>query len=90
MTTATILPSPLVGTWKLVSFQFEVEGGHERRDVYDEHPNGFLIVTGERRMMALLTAGDRTRVARIGALFDRMMAYSGRYRVQGASCLGGH
>ena len=39
--------NPLVGTWKLVSFQFEAEGSNERLDVYDEHPVGFIILTAD-------------------------------------------
>jgi hypothetical protein len=42
---STNAPNLLVGAWKLVSFQFESEGSDERRDVYDEHPQGFAILT---------------------------------------------
>lgn len=73
--------NPLLGTWKLTSFQFETEDGGERRDVYDAHPVGFLILT-ERRFTAILTAGDQPRDAEGAVLFDRMMAYSGPYRVE--------
>jgi hypothetical protein len=72
----------IVGSWKLVSFQFESEGSGERFDAYDEHPEGFAIFT-EARVLFLLTAGDRLATAPADELFDRMMAYSGRYRVQG-------
>ena len=30
--------NPLVGAWKLISFQFESEGTDERFDAYDKHP----------------------------------------------------
>ena len=83
MTQAASAPNPLIGTWKLVSFQFETEGSNERRDAYDGHPSGFIIITPDGRLMALLTAGDRARDAPRGSLFDRMMAYSGRYRLEG-------
>jgi hypothetical protein len=72
---------PLLGTWKLVSFQVVPEDGGERRDVYDAHPRGFLILT-DRRFTAVLTAGDQPREADSAALFDRMTAYSGVYRVE--------
>jgi hypothetical protein len=49
----------LVGTWRLVSFHVETEGSNEQRLWWDEHPVGFVIFTGEGRMLALLTAGDR-------------------------------
>ena len=35
MTPLPGVPNPLVGTWKLVSFQFEAEGSNEQLDVYD-------------------------------------------------------
>jgi Lipocalin-like domain len=78
-------PSAVIGTWKLVSFQFESEGSDERSDVYDEHPVGFLILTADGRAIALLTAGTRLPDMAADVLFDRMMAYSGRYRLQGDS-----
>ena len=70
----------LVGTWRLVSFHVETEGSNEQRLWWDEHPVGFVIFTGEGRMLALLTAGDRIA----SATADRTMcAYSGRYHVEG-------
>lgn len=84
MTQSAGVPNAIVGTWKLVSFQFESENSDERSNVYDEHPVGFLILTAEGRAMALLTAGTRPDMA-AGVLFDRMMAYSGHYRLQGDS-----
>ena len=83
MTQTAAAPNPLVGTWKLVSFQYEDEGTNERRDAYDEHPSGYIIITPDGRIMTLLTASDRELDASAGALFDRMMAYSGRYRLEG-------
>ena len=71
-------PNPLVGTWKLVSFEFEAEGSNEQLDVYDEHPVGFIIFTADWRVLALVTASERADDETARALFDRMMAYSGR------------
>jgi len=79
--------NPLVGTWKVVSFQFEFEGTDERRDVYDEHPTGFIIITADGRMMTVVTASNRSRDAAPSVLLDSMTAYSGRYRLQGEDCL---
>jgi Lipocalin-like domain len=69
----------------MVSFQVEAEGTSERRSVYDDHPMGFLIITTDGRMMALITAGARAQDGKPSALFESMMAYSGRYRLQGDS-----
>jgi Lipocalin-like domain len=79
--------NPLVGVWKIVSFQVEIDDAKERRDVYDERPSGFLIITDEGRMMALITAGDRANDAPPEALFDCMTAYSGRYRLSSDSLI---
>lgn len=51
-----------IGVWRIVAFQFAGDDG-KRRDIYDENPSGFLIITAEGRLMALVTAGDRPRDA---------------------------
>jgi hypothetical protein len=81
MTSTTNMAASLIGAWKLLSFQFEEEGGTERHHVYDEKPTGVLIFTPAGRMMGLLTAGTRDQ-ADNRALFDTLMAYSGRYKLQ--------
>jgi hypothetical protein len=77
--------NPLVGTWKVVSFQFEFEEASRRSDVY-EKPCGFIIVTADGRFTAILADGARSPSDAPNMLFDRMMAYSGRYRLQGDDC----
>jgi hypothetical protein len=72
-----------VGTWKVVSFQFEVEGTGDRRNAYDAHPVGVIVITAEGRLLTLLTASDRAPTAAASDLFDNMMAYSGLFRLQG-------
>jgi lipocalin-like protein len=74
--------NPLVGVRRVVAFQFEGDDG-KRHNIYDQHPTGFLIVTAEGRMMALVTAGDRPSDASAEVLLNRMTAYSGHYRMQG-------
>jgi hypothetical protein len=82
--THSIDASTLIGTWKLVSFAFVTEDGSQSGNVFDEYPIGYLILTG-KRMMTLLTAGSRTPDSDGAALFNSMMAYSGKYRVEGDS-----
>ena len=76
--------NPLVGVWRIAAFKFETEGAKEQRDIYDQHPSGFLIITAEGRVMALITAGERASNASPDTLFGSMTAYSGQYRLQGA------
>ena len=54
--------------------------------MYDEHPVGFVIFTADWRVLALVTASERADDETARALFDRMMAYSGRYRLRVDGC----
>jgi hypothetical protein len=75
----------LVGIWKLVSWQVVVEG-ERPKDVFGAHPKGFLILTREGRSIALTTAEERRPGMGDGeraALHKSMVAYSGKYRVEG-------
>ena len=69
----------LVGGWKITAFQVEPKGS-EWRNIYDEHPSGYLIMSGEGRMTTLLTAGQRAPDAPSYVLFKTLNGYSGRYR----------
>jgi hypothetical protein len=75
----------LVGTWKLASCVMEdVETG-EQRPVWGEHPNGYLVLTSSR-WIVVQTAEGRTVAntdAERSAAFGSMLAYSGKYRVEG-------
>jgi len=77
-------PHPLVGTWKLVSWQVITEGAAQ--DVFGPSPNGYLVLTPEGRSIVLTTAQERKGGmdgARRAALHKSMLAYSGRYRLEG-------
>jgi hypothetical protein len=75
----------LLGVWKLESHYMESRTG-EKKNFFGEKPNGYLIFTSQKRMMALLTAEGRknpdTDEDRIAAFWS-MSAYSGIYRVEG-------
>jgi hypothetical protein len=77
---------PLVGNWKLVSWQVIAEDGTPH-DVFGASPSGYLVLTPEGRSIVITTAagrkggmGDVDRAA----LHKTMLAYSGRYRVEGS------
>jgi hypothetical protein len=74
----------LVGNWRLVSSQAIVDG--QAHDLFGPDPKGYLILTPQGRLCALTTAAyrkpgddDKERAA----LHRSMMAYTGRYRVEG-------
>jgi hypothetical protein len=75
----------IVGTWKLVSVNYEDVANKERTPIYGEHPRGIQIATPHGRWLALMTGEDRiipkTDAERAQALTS-MIAYTGRYRVE--------
>jgi Lipocalin-like domain len=80
----------IVGTWALVSVVYEDTATGERAPVYGEHPRGIQIATPEGRWLALMTGEDRpipkTDADRVQAL-KTMIAYTGRYRVEGGQVI---
>ena len=75
----------LIDTWKLVSWQVIV-ANQPPQNVFGSHPKGFLILTREGRSMVLTTADNRERGiddTERAALHRSMLAYSGKYRIEG-------
>jgi len=74
----------IVGTWALVSVNYEDQTTGERTPVYGEYPKGIQIATAHGRWLALMTGENRpipqTDADRVQAL-KSMIAYTGRYRV---------
>ena len=78
-------PEDLIGVWKLVSWQVIVEN-QPPQNVFGLHPKGYLVLTREGRAIVLTTAENRTPgmgEAERAELHKSMLAYSGRYRVEG-------
>jgi hypothetical protein len=78
--------TPLIGVWKLLSYQTEFQDGTPKRATFGEHPSGYIIFTGEGRMMAVLEAEARkvpSSDAERAALLRSMFAYTGKYRMDG-------
>jgi hypothetical protein len=74
----------LIGNWKIVSWQVVV--GNETQNPFGSHPKGYLILTREGRAMAINTADNRKAGpsdAERAALHKSMLAYSGKYRIEG-------
>ncbi len=75
----------LIGTWKLVSWQVIVEN-EAPQNVFGSNPKGYLVLTREGRSIVLTTAGNRKGGmgdAERAALHKSMVAYSGKYRIEG-------
>jgi Lipocalin-like domain len=76
----------LVGVWKLLSYQTEFQDGSPKRAMFGEHPSGYIIFTSEGRLMAVIEAEGRKAPSTDSdraALLKSLIAYSGKYRVEG-------
>jgi hypothetical protein len=86
----TELRRQIVGTWTLVSVVYEDVATRARTPVYGEHPKGIQIATPQGRWLALMTGENRpipkTDADRAQAL-KSMIAYTGRYRVEGGKVI---
>ena len=74
----------LIGNWKLISWQVVV--GDETQNPFGTHPKGYLILTREGRAVAITTADNRktgSGDAERTALHKSMLAYTGKYRIEG-------
>jgi len=77
--------SPLIGNWKLVSLQTILDNAPPK-DMLGARPKGVLILTREGRMAAIITAEGRkagTADVEQVELYKSMIAYSGKYIVDG-------
>ena len=77
---------PIIGTWILDSIQFEDAHSGEKFNMYGEKPSGYIMINADGHAMALI-ADSNTKPplspADSSALFGKMMAYAGPYRLEG-------
>ena len=77
---------PIIGIWRLVSFEMEYQATGQREKTRGKNPPGYLIFAPEGRMMVVLTNEERkapkTDQDRAD-LFNAMVAYTGMYRIEG-------
>jgi hypothetical protein len=78
--------APLVGLWRLVSFQREYQATGDREFPMGHTPAGYILFLPEGRMAVVITGEGRkaptTDQDRAG-LFTTLVAYTGPYRVDG-------
>ena len=78
--------TPLVGMWRLISFQREYQATGEREYPMGNSPTGYILFLPEGRMAVVITGEGRkvptTDQDRAG-LFNTLVAYTGPYRVDG-------
>ena len=75
----------LTGTWKLVSWLTKFDGG-DTVEPYGPSPKGRLVLTPDSHWIIIFTGANRKPAKTIeekAALLDSMLAYSGKYTVEG-------
>ncbi len=76
----------VVGTWKLVSYEVEVQATGQKAPVMGEKPTGYATFTQEGRVFFVLT-GEARKAAKTdqerAELLSTLIAYTGTYSVEG-------
>jgi hypothetical protein len=76
----------VVGTWKLISYEVEVQATGQKSPVMGEKPTGYATFTPEGRVFFVLT-GEARKTAKTdqerAELLNTLVAYSGTYTVEG-------
>jgi hypothetical protein len=76
----------VVGIWKLVSYEIEVQATGQKVPVMGQNPTGYVAFLPEGRVFFVLT-GDARKAAKTdqerAELLSTLVAYTGTYRVEG-------
>ncbi len=78
--------APIVGIWRLVSFEREYQATGEREYPMGKTPTGYILFLPEGRMAVVITGEGRkapTTDQDRADLFNSLVAYTGGYRVDG-------
>jgi hypothetical protein len=83
-------PSPIVGTWRVVSYEREILETKAITKGFGGNAMGFVTFTPDGQMMTMVVDSTRKPPAQPTAtdaeavgLYQTMLAYAGTYRVQG-------
>ena len=74
------------GSWKLVSYDIEVQATGDKFPPMGKHPTGYVIFTPEGRVWFVLTGEGRKPAKTVeekAELLSTLVAYTGTYRVEG-------
>jgi hypothetical protein len=76
----------VVGTWRLASYEVEVQATGQKLPVMGQHPTGYTTFMPDGRVFFVLTAEGRKPAKtdqERGELLSTLVAYTGTYRVEG-------
>jgi hypothetical protein len=76
----------VVGTWRLISYEVEIQATGQKEPVMGEKPTGYAIFSPQGRVFFILT-GEARKAAETdqerAELLNTLVAYSGAYSVEG-------
>ena len=76
----------IIGIWKLVSFEAEIQSTGVKEPVMGQKPTGYVIFTPEKRAFFILT-GEGRKPAKTAqeraSLLNTLISYTGIYRLEG-------
>lgn len=76
----------VLGTWKLVSYETEVQTTGAKEPAMGQNATGYAIFNADRRVFLMLT-GEGRKPAKTAEgrseLFTTLIAYTGTYRIEG-------
>jgi hypothetical protein len=78
--------SKVIGTWKLLSYEVEVQATGQKLPVMGDKPTGYVTFLPEDRVFFVLT-GEARKPAKTdqekAELLSTLVAYTGTYRIEG-------
>jgi len=76
----------IVGIWKLVSFEAEIQATGQKEPVMGQKPTGYVIFAPEGRAFFILTGEGRKPAKTVqerADLLNSLISYTGMYRLEG-------
>jgi hypothetical protein len=76
----------ILGIWKLVSFEAEIQATGQKEPVMGQNPTGYVIFTPEGRAFFILTGEGRKAPKTVqdrADLLNSLISYTGMYRLEG-------
>ena len=82
----------LYGTWRLVSFTWQVVETGESSDLFGKAPHGFINYSRDGRMFAIIVSENRPKPTDLAKMTDQeraelfmtVIAYAGTFKVEGS------
>jgi hypothetical protein len=78
--------SPVLGVWKLVSYEIETQATGQIEPLMGKNPTGYVTFTPEGRVFFVLTGEGRQAAKTVqerADLLSSLVAYTGTYRLEG-------